>query len=448
MSSRMIFMNVVFVVFVGVFCAHAETYQQYKQKLPEWLELGGEVRHRFEDRRDFDLNSSVEDNGSLHLWRTRLNVGLKPTDGVKFFYQLQDSRISHDSLTGSKTTYENWMDHRQLWAEFQQNEVKENAVGLTEMGLRVGRQELSYGAQRLIGAFGWSNVTQTFDAAKLVLGFKEKNLHLDIFGGGKTPVKSPREEDDFYSGDDNDRLWGYYATYTGVKQVTIEQYLINRDTEGKTVSFGQVGDGAVNDYTIGVRALGKIGDSAWDFEVDSTYQFGDSGSLDVNAWMLVGILGYTFDHGWKPRLAFEYDYASGDSDPTDGKRETFDNLYPTNHSFYGFIDFVSLQNIHDYRLQLKASPLKMLSLQADYHVFYLDTSKDNLYAASRSVKRTSVAGADDFVGTELDALATYKLNDYLSFMGGYSHFFAGDFLEDTGASDDSDFVYLQTTLSF
>jgi hypothetical protein len=31
---------------------------------------------------------------------------------------------------------------------------------------------------------------------------------------------------------------------------------------------------------------------------------------------------------------------------------------------------------------------------------------------------------------------------------GYSHFFAGDYLRDTGPSDDADFVYVQTTLSF
>ncbi len=65
--------------------------------------------------------------------------------------------------------------------------------------------------------------------------------------------------------------------------------------------------------------------------------------------MMVAIVGYTFDHAWRPRIGFEFDYASGDRDSTDNKRRTFDNLYPTNHLFYGYMDFVSLQNFNDYR---------------------------------------------------------------------------------------------------
>jgi hypothetical protein len=31
---------------------------------------------------------------------------------------------------------------------------------------------------------------------------------------------------------------------------------------------------------------------------------------------------------------------------------------------------------------------------------------------------------------------------------GYSHFFAGDYLRDTGADDDADFAYVMTTISY
>ena len=31
----------------------------------------------------------------------------------------------------------------------------------------MGRQELIYGEERLIGAFGWNNIGRAFDAAKL-----------------------------------------------------------------------------------------------------------------------------------------------------------------------------------------------------------------------------------------------------------------------------------------
>ena len=145
---------------------------------------------------------------------------------------------------------------------------------------------------------------------------------------------------------------------------------------------------------------------------------------------------------------FEFNYASGDSDKSDGDRGTFDNLYPTNHLFYGYMDFVSLQNINNYRFQLSVKPTDKLKLQSDLHLIYLDTPKDNLYAAGRTIKRATTAGAGSHVGNEVDLTGTYKFNKYADILVGYSHLFAGDFLKDTGSADDADYGYVQTTLSF
>ena len=166
--------------------------------------------------------------------------------------------------------------------------------------------------------------------------------------------------------------------------------------------------------------------------------------------MAVGILGYTFQAPWQPRAAFEFDYGSGDSDPTDGKMTAFDNLYPTNHLFYGYMDFISLQNLNDYRFQISAKPTKKLKLQGDLHLIFLDTPKDSFYSAARAVTRTAAASLSDVsphVGNEIDLTVDYKLNNYVNVHAGYSHFFAGKYLQETGANDDADFVYVQTTLA-
>lgn len=82
------------------------------------------------------------------------------------------------------------------------------------------------------------------------------------------------------------------------------------------------------------------------------------------------------------------------------------------------------------------------------HFIYLDSPKDNLYGANRAIKRATTARADAYVGSEVDLLAKYQVTRFMSTMIGYSRLFAGDFLKDTGSSDDADFVYIQTTLSF
>jgi len=35
------------------------------------------------------------------------------------------------------------------------------------VSLKVGRQELSYGEERLVGAFAWNNIGRVFDAVKV-----------------------------------------------------------------------------------------------------------------------------------------------------------------------------------------------------------------------------------------------------------------------------------------
>ena len=51
-------------------------------------------------------------------------------------------------------------------------------------------------------------------------------------------------------------------------------------------------------------------------------------------------------------------------------------------------------------------------------------------------------------GTEVHAVITWQPSKQFALEAGYCRFFAGDYLGDTGASDDANFGYVQTTLSF
>ena len=57
-------------------------------------------------------------------------------------------------------------------------------------------------------------------------------------------------------------------------------------------------------------------------------------------------------------------------------------------------------------------------------------------------------GASNFAGHEIDIAVSYSPTKYLKLYTGYSHFFAGDYLLDTGASDDADLGYVMATLQF
>jgi hypothetical protein len=174
--------------------------------------------------------------------------------------------------------------------------------------------------------------------------------------------------------------------------------------------------------------------------------------------------GYTWTNvSFTPRLGVEYNYGSGDSDSTDDKHETFDNLFPTNHKFYGMADFVSLQNIHNLRFMSSVNPFKNFNIALDYHLFWLADTGDNFYtvAGTRRGGTASTPGTGyginpgygNFVGSELDLVMTYKIKPWAIAQVGYAHFFTGDYIDESLSSPavgskDADYLYLQLTLNF
>lgn len=432
---------------VVLFAQPLQAGELINKHLPKYLKADIEVRHRLESRNNFDFNDSLDDEDTFHLLRTRFNLAFNPIKQFGLFLQAQDSQILETKIV-NKTAFENYMDIRQLYANYE-DRLLIDAISLNKVSLRAGRQEFSFGGQRLIGGFNWSNVAQSFDGGKLGLHFSKFHVQMDVFAGDKVSIKSPKEADDLFDGSSKDRVYGYYATAKAFRETLIENYLIHRETY-KNISFGPSGSSEISNYTFGGR-LKKAFSNGIDYELETAGQWGNFKDQDVRAMMAVGIVGYTFlYHPWQPRLAFEYDYGSGDSDPTDGKMTTFDNLYPTNHLFYGYMDFISLQNLNNPTFRISAKPHKKWKVQADMHFLFLDTPKDSFYSAGRAVTRTKAASIQDaspHVGDEIDLTVDFKFNNNISFHGGYSHFFAGKYLQETGANDDADFVYLQTTLA-
>jgi hypothetical protein len=173
--------------------------------------------------------------------------------------------------------------------------------------------------------------------------------------------------------------------------------------------------------------------------------------------MFVAQGGYTFADWWAtPRLGFEYDYSSGDDNPNDGTHGTFDNLFPTNHKFYGYMDFVSLQNIQDVRgiFQLKPTPRSSVAIEG--HGFWLANTSDFFYNINGAPRTTGGYGIhptySSFLGTEIDVIAGYALTRFAQLEAGYGHFFTGDYVNQSlagvGGSKDANYFYVQTSINF
>jgi hypothetical protein len=340
------------------------------------------------------------------------------------------------------------------------------------LSLKVGRQVLSYGEERLVGGFDWNNIARTFDAIKV--RWQSDWVAADFF----TSREVIPEDGRFDTDNDHELFSGVYATTLKIPANILDVYFLARDASTKALTdepspqFPQ--PSARDIYTAGGRFKSKPGELGnWDYSVEGAYQFGNfrdtragapATRLTQNAFMAVVQGGYTFANLWAtPRLGAEFDYASGDDNAHDGTHGTFDNLFPTNHKFYGSMDFVSLQNIQDAGVNLSLKPHPRLNFTLMGNFLWLANTHDSFYSAT-GVPRggaTATPGTgfgvnptyNSYVGSELTAIGGWAVTRWAQLEAGYGRFFHGDYVAQTWSAAgfgarDANFGYLQLNLKF
>jgi hypothetical protein len=122
--------------------------------LPRWLRVRGEFRERMEGFDGLGFNSTRED--LYWLSRFRFNATATASKQVSFQVQVQDARVAKKTVGPTGTPFRAPFDLRMAFTD-----VGSTAGPFT---VRVGRQELVYGEQRLVGHVSWLNAARTFDA--------------------------------------------------------------------------------------------------------------------------------------------------------------------------------------------------------------------------------------------------------------------------------------------
>jgi hypothetical protein len=139
---------------------------------------------------------------------------------------------------------------------------------------------------------------------------------------------------------------------------------------------------AGHSWTYGVRTPGTI-TPAWNYELELIGQNGKVANQTTNAYASEAQFRYQFlKAAWKPSILAEFNFASGDRHPNDGRVNTFDQLYPTNHSPYGFVDAIGRRNTKNVKAGYWIQPKKWLLLKAEGHQFWLESRYDGVYSAA------------------------------------------------------------------
>jgi hypothetical protein len=431
-----------------VFLLPAFVYSQEEEldELYPSLTVSGELRVRPEYRNNEDFNEDANDSNSFIASRTRIGLSVKVNDRVGLFIQPQHTATWGSELLTAQGTektfpvggdesgelsyrrnFYNALDLHQAYLTL------ENLFGIS-LTVKAGRQEINYGDQRLIGAFGWSNYGRAFDS--ILFNYKLSILSADLFC-----AKIVESND----GDNDTDLAGLHITLSpeGMRPEVNAYVFYKRDSAGPSTAQ-ELWTGGARVHFTGIKGLA--------FTAEGAYQWGlkEERALKIQAFAGAVKAKYSIPVMLKPEVLVEYDIASGDKDGSDKKYETFDNLYPTNHPHYGYMDYMSWKNMQDVRAGLGFRPVEKVAVNADYHVFSLYTNKDNWYRASGAVLITTDGVAPKDIGNEVDVLLKCDVIDNVNFELGYSHFFKGDFIDAIkgGGAADSDWAYLSTRVSF
>src|SRR5204863_4887248 len=128
------------------------------------------------------------------------------------------------------------------------------------------------------------------------------------------------------------------------------------------------------------------------------------------------------------------------------------------HYYQGFADVFAFKNGKDLSFYLKAVPLEKLSVQLDYHTFWLAQRRDAWYSPANVagtnlsgavIRRDPTGTADGRVGSELDLHARYAIGKFVKLWGGWSHYFAGAFVRQTpGETIGMNWFFVQMTVDF
>src|SRR4051812_27574183 len=354
--------------------------------------------------------------------RTRLNVGYNMYR-LKFGVTLQDVRVwGQDVSTINRTTTpdNNGVMLHEAWAEIL---LTDTTLKNKALSLKIGRQELVYDDQRLLGNLDWLQQGRRHDAA--VLKYETKSWMLYVaaaFNQNKENASGT-----IY----NSTPAGNYTSSTngGTMYKSMQFLYAGKKLKNGNASFlfftDQFSKYSTDSVNNKIYQQGSWGRATTGFYVNNIfnklgvtasayYQFGKTAtSQNLSAVLLSAAAQYGFCKKLNARVGIDYTWGGSKGTTTN----TFDPLYGTPHKFWGLMDYFYAASpfgkggLTDYYIKAKYKASDKFLLTTDLHQFN---------------SATSVGTGDNKknFGQELDITGSYTLTKQIGIEAGYAHFFA------------------------
>ncbi|MEK9280939.1 MULTISPECIES: alginate export family protein [unclassified Bradyrhizobium] len=402
---------------------------------PSWfLSLGGEVRERFESYSAGNFGVPGKTGDSYLLHRVLLHADLHAGDSVRGFVQLGSHLAPGKDLAAPP-----YFDVSDVQQAFFDIRLPVTGNANIDPDVRIGRQELAFGAQRLVSIRDAPNVRRAFDGFRI--GGSIADVRLDAFV--TRPVLLHAGAFDDYSSP-SQAFWGLYTTVPKgvIPNSGLDLYYLGFENRNALFSAGA---GVEQRHAIGARVFG--GAAPWDWDWEALGQFGSFGQQEIRAWGFSTDTGYTSAVGsWKARSGFKATVGSGDSNPQDGKLGTYGGFFPK-LAYFNQAGLIGASNVADLQPSLTLRPTDQLKITMACDFIWRQTIKDAVYT-SVGIPIAGTAGVPgQYSSTQYSIDLFWQADRHVSINAGYVYVDVSRSLLKVGGHNSS-FSYISAAYSF
>jgi hypothetical protein len=365
-----------------------------------YLSFGGDFRERFEANNAANFGVGSNHNQNYVISRSEAHADLHIADQVLVFVQLESDTAPWKTMLTPAD--QDVFDLEQAFVTVTE------PVGDGTARARLGRQQMNFDFQRFVSDRDGPNVRQSYDAAWgdyengpwKFIAFYSQPVQVSDLGGkpfedyssGAFTFSVARVQRDLFGWA---TLSGYYAYYS----LDNAQYL--------TVSGNERRD------SIDLRFFAKTNDFDGDIEVMS--QTGSIGNDTIRAWAVGSVAGYTLSRlDWKPRLAVQFDAASGNSDPRGTVLQTFNPLFP-NGAYFALAGYTTYVNLIHIKQSLTLQPTNSVKIQLAVAEQWRQTTADAVYTIPNIPVPGTAGRPGSYTGTYEQVDVDWTIAPQLSF---------------------------------
>lgn len=371
------------------------------------MTLTGELRPRAEYRHGYKSPADTLQKAAMFIsQRTRLNFGFK-TEKFKIGMTLQDVRIwgSQAQLNAYDV---NTFSLHEGWAEY---------LFSNKISMKLGRQELAYDDERILGAVNWNQQGRSHDAFLLKYADTTFSVHAGFAYNQNGEISVGTS-------------YVIQGSYKEMQYLWINKQIKSLNFSLLTLNVGQQSPLSINStrYTTTFGTHTEYKTKPFLAGLSFYYQTGVDKNKKEVAAVLGGIdLAYILKKKFTIGLGFEYQSGQSSTDTTKEYRDinhSFNPVFGTNHKFNGYMDYFYVGNhvdnvgLQDVYLKLKYNTEKW-NVALDLHEFMTAADVVDSKELAKTGKYKALSSA---LGTEIDLTYAHTISTGVTLTAGYSHF--------------------------